>query len=61
MMLDILITNQDNILSALTAFRGQLARMEQLLAAGDFDHLRELLREGAENKENILASKGALP
>jgi prephenate dehydrogenase len=60
MMRDILMTNSGNVLLALRAFQNHLARMEDLLQAGDFERLSRLLKEGAENKENIYASKGAL-
>ncbi|MHC1783175.1 MAG: prephenate dehydrogenase [Anaerolineaceae bacterium] len=59
MMRDILMTNKDNILSSLKTFQIQLSRMEGLLSAGDFENLGCLLKEGAENKENIYVCKGA--
>jgi prephenate dehydrogenase len=60
MMHDILMTNRDNILTALKTFQIHLSRMEGLLSAGDFETLGSLLIEGAENKENISVRKGAL-
>jgi prephenate dehydrogenase len=43
MMLDILVTNQHHILSALQRFRDHLDSLETLLACGDFAALQDLL------------------
>jgi prephenate dehydrogenase len=47
MMLDILITNQPNILASLQACRLHLETLEEALAAGDYAHLHDLLGQGA--------------
>lgn len=60
MMLDIFSTNKDNILSSLHSFQKRLNQIENLLASGEFDQLKELFIEGAERRENIYANKGAL-
>ena len=43
MMLDILLTNREEVLRAVEAFRAQLDRLAGLLAAGDEDGLRRAL------------------
>ena len=47
MMLDILITNQPNILASLRACRLHLEILEEALTAGDYAHLQNLLGQGA--------------
>lgn len=59
MMRDILITNRENILFALENFRIQLSLIETLLVEGDIETLMTVLQEGADQKNNIEASKGA--
>jgi len=44
MMLDILLTNRQEVLHALRAFDGQLARLAHLLDAGDEEALRDALQ-----------------
>jgi prephenate dehydrogenase len=55
MMLDILITNQQNILSSLHSFQERLAALENALAAGHYAGLQELLSQGARQYEEIVS------
>lgn len=43
MMLDILLTNQSEVLKAVDTFQGQLATLARLIEAGDEDSLRTML------------------
>lgn len=54
MMMDILITNQENILAELRRYRQHLERLEEVLALGDFATLDELLGQGAYRYETLL-------
>jgi prephenate dehydrogenase len=54
MMLDILLTNQGNILTSLQRFQERLERIESALAAGDAAALQELLDQGALRYEQII-------
>jgi prephenate dehydrogenase len=55
MMLDILSTNQANVLSSVRRFREQLEAVEYALATNDFIALQGLLEQGARRYEEILA------
>ncbi len=55
MMLDILSTNQENILPCLQAYQGRLQALEFALATGDFSVLLNLLEEGALMYETLLS------
>ncbi|HEX7596641.1 MAG TPA: prephenate dehydrogenase dimerization domain-containing protein, partial [Polyangia bacterium] len=52
-MLDILMTNRENVLAALGSFRQQLAQVESLLAACDYPALREVLETGARQQQSL--------
>ncbi len=52
-MMDILTTNSDNVLSACRRMRSRLEQIEQQLAAGDLTALRQTLAEGAANQRKI--------
>jgi prephenate dehydrogenase len=54
MMMDILITNQENILQRLSGYRQHLERIEQALALGDFSALEDLLGQGAFRYEALI-------
>ncbi len=54
MMLDVLLTNRVNVLQALRSFRGRLDQLERCLADGDEATLRELLRDGSAQRENLV-------
>jgi prephenate dehydrogenase len=54
MMLDVVLTNRPNLIQALHSFRGQLDQIEHCLAEGDEAALRELLREGAAQRERLV-------
>ena len=47
MMLDILITNRENIIASLENYRAQLAILENALATGGYSNLLEFLEQGA--------------
>jgi prephenate dehydrogenase len=51
MMRDILATNRENMLAALTEFRQYLDEIESLLRIGDFDALERLFSKGAEQQK----------
>ncbi len=53
-MLDILASNQANVLEALGRLREQLASIEAQLAQGDFESLRESLERGAAQQKKII-------
>jgi prephenate dehydrogenase len=59
MMLDVLLTNRENVLVALARFQAQLARLESSLAQGDETALLELLRSGAAQRERIISTQAA--
>ena len=54
MMLDVVLTNRVNVLKALRTFRGRLDQLERCLEKGDEDTLRELLRDGAAQRERLV-------
>lgn len=54
MMLDILITNQSNVLEDLGRLRHQLEMIEQALATSDFAALNQILSQGALRYDEIL-------
>ncbi len=47
MMMDILATNRENVLAALSGFKNSLAQLESLLARRDFEGLETALAQGA--------------
>jgi prephenate dehydrogenase len=53
MMLDILMTNRENVLAALGSFRQQLAQVESLLTACDYPALQEILETGALRQQSL--------
>jgi prephenate dehydrogenase len=55
MMLDILLTNQENILAAIGLFRDGLDRLENLLAGGDPNTLAVLLDQAASKRHRLSA------
>ena len=54
MMLDVLLTNQANVLAALRRYRAHLERMDEALERGDGAALRSLLTAGAARQLDIL-------
>lgn len=56
MMFDILTSNQDNILEALSRFRGQLDSLENSLTSGDSSTLIELLSQSAARRGTLIAN-----
>jgi len=59
MMLDVLLTNRENVLAGLAQLQAQLARLESSLAQGDEAALRELLLAGAAQREILVPSTAA--
>lgn len=61
MMIATLINNRENVLASLKIFRSRLELVEDDLENGDFDALRLLFKEGAEQQTAIMDSfqKGA--
>lgn len=55
MMIDILITNQENILQSLRDYRARLEALENALEVGDFEMLQTLLGQGANSYDQIIA------
>jgi prephenate dehydrogenase len=55
MMIDIIETNQENILSSLGLFLQQIKNIYAKIDAGDMDALRVLLEQGAQRYEAILS------
>ena len=55
MMLDVLLTNQDNVLEALENFRGEIQGLEKALSEQDEAGLRKLLEAGAQRLRTELA------
>ncbi len=58
MMLDVVLTNRENVLPALVRLRGQLERLETSLKQNDEAALRAALQEGAARRE-LLAPPAA--
>ena len=56
MMMDIVLTNRANILQNLRNFRGRLDQIERCLMEGDEATLRELLKEGAAQREDLIST-----
>ena len=54
MMLDVVLTNRANVIQAMNSFHEKLDQIERCLAAGDEEPLRELLREGAAQRERFV-------
>jgi prephenate dehydrogenase len=52
-MLDILSTNREHVLAALTNFKKQLDQYESWLEGGDFEALRSALEQGAESYRSL--------
>jgi prephenate dehydrogenase len=57
MMLDVLITNRENVLAGLNAFRQHLDDLQMYLDHNDFDALKGLLHQAASHQEEILTVK----
>jgi prephenate dehydrogenase len=57
MMLDVLITNRENVLAGLNAFRQKLDDMQTCLDRNDFDALKGLLHHAVSHQAAILAAK----
>jgi prephenate dehydrogenase len=55
-MIDILITNQANILGSLKRYRAHLDDLEHALAIGDFAALQDLLGQGAQEYTALIES-----
>jgi prephenate dehydrogenase len=58
MMLDILSTNRDEILSDLRAYRTQLEQVEKMLADKEFESLRDYLDQGAKRYDQLIEDRG---
>ena len=54
-MLDILMTNRDELLAALVDFRSELDRLEACLSQAAADDLRQMLVAGGERRRELLA------
>jgi prephenate dehydrogenase len=54
MMLDVLLTNRENVLAVLGRFRGQLEQLEAALEQGDETTLQTLLLAGAMQREKLV-------
>ncbi|HSQ26605.1 MAG TPA: prephenate dehydrogenase [Anaerolineales bacterium] len=54
MMLDIIMTNQENIMQNLSAYQQQLSLLSTLISAGDEDELGKVLTAGAENYHKLV-------
>jgi prephenate dehydrogenase len=54
MMMDVLMTNRENILAASGHFRAHLDLFDELLRRGDFETLLYFLRQGAERQQKII-------
>jgi prephenate dehydrogenase len=54
MMLDILETNNANVLSGIKRFQDHLALLAEYLSAGDMDSLEELLADGGEHFDQLM-------
>ncbi len=55
-ILDVLMTNRENVLASLRGLRARLEGMESLLAGEDFPALQELLAQGAQQYRQLLES-----
>ena len=60
MMLDILGTNRDEILSDLRAYRTQLEQLEKMLADEDLESLRAYLDQGAKRYDQLIEDQGGI-
>ena len=58
MMLDILTTNKENIISSLEAYIQQLQKLGSLLKTDDLPALRALLEQGAARYEELISDQG---
>ena len=54
MMLDVLMTNRENILAASGRFRAHLDLLDELLQRGDFETLLTILRHGTDRQNEII-------
>ena len=54
MMLDVLMTNRENILAASGRFRAHLDLLDELLRRGDFETLLSFLRRGTDRHNGII-------
>jgi prephenate dehydrogenase len=54
MMMDVLQTNREAILSSLHRYNKHLAAIEKLMTTGEFDALYTLLAQGSENRNKIV-------
>jgi prephenate dehydrogenase len=61
MMLDVLLTNPDNLLEAIGRFRARLDHMETCLRQGDATGLLALLEDGAEQRGRLVPSQTISP
>jgi hypothetical protein len=57
MMLDVLITNRENVLAGLNAFRQHLDDMQSYLDNNNFAALKGLLHQAASHQVAILTAK----
>jgi prephenate dehydrogenase len=58
-MLDILMTNRSELLSALADFRLELDLFESYLAASDQESLKQMLESGASRRQGLLEASGS--
>lgn len=58
MMLDIMMTNQQNILFHLSQFQTQLSKITEFIASGNEDELRKVLSSGANNYHTLVYGAG---
>jgi prephenate dehydrogenase len=59
MMVDILVTNRENILETVQRFHHTLDTIEHCLEAGDMENLRLQLAQGAARYASLVAKEGA--
>jgi prephenate dehydrogenase len=57
MILDVLLTNRENVLSGLRDLRTQLGLLEAALQAGDEAGLRTLIQAGAQQRSRLVTEK----
>lgn len=57
MIVDVLLTNRENVLSGLRDLRAQLGLLEAALQAGDEAGLRTLIRAGAQQRSRLVTEK----
>ncbi|MCJ7537604.1 MAG: prephenate dehydrogenase/arogenate dehydrogenase family protein, partial [Anaerolineales bacterium] len=57
-MLDVMETNQENIVAHLDRFKKQLDNFEALLSSGEYAALNLSLNESAEKQRNMTANPG---